>query len=1090
MDIKDDRGASLESLYRRFRQHQDLEALAALFDRAAPRLLGFARRLTNRAAEAEDWVQETFLTVLEQPDDFPDDGQVMPWLLGVLVNRARASRRSARRELDPERLAAREVTTPEAQLSAAEVQAAIESAIGDLPAAQRSAVRSRLFDGRTSAELGRDLGLDPGTVRARLHRGLERLRAILPAGLATGLFAWLSTTRGLAAVRASVLNQAAGTAAAPLLSGAASSAAGATVMVNKWTAGIAGAGLAALLGLGLWQALEAPTDSGSRALQPRARELALVPKEGGPVEPAPLRAATAKNPLALESAAVIVSVKGSDGSPVPGEAVLLQIRQGTDSRQVQGESDQAGQAHFALEPGVSLYSLALPLTPERPLVREVFNRRLRQGETYRFTLQLESGFFLEGRVEDEEGRPVPGAEVLAWCPSQTSGEHQRRVQADSQGLFELQHLGPDVRVTSKAEGMACLIGLRGKPDPGQVADDLVLVMTPALELRGQVVYPDGTPAQGVQLVVDSASSLPQRQAATRVPGIRHYQPNSASSATDSSGQFRLGGLAKGRVQLEHSLDGHLRLEEWVEVGDHEIHIVLQRGEQVSGQVFTSSGGPAAGAEIRWGPYDKQRHYTPRTVQADDLGRYSLEGLQFDFSDHPWIGVRHPGHAIELVQPLQLGSQVPDIHLHPERILRGVVVDGNGTPLPGIKIQCRGNRLYQARYNSSSPPTWERALARNGAFTDESGWFELRQLYPGPFELRAYSATDPRKFVSAAASAGANDLRIELSAQTLERVVVSGRVLDALTGKPVQDFSVTMHPVGSSFISDDSFRDTDGYFRVSGIEPDAIRFGVFASGYSRLSLPAREFGLGEHALSMEVFPSRSLAVSASRPDGRSMPGATGRFLDENISWALGSSGWDDRPFAVTNDPILLHRLPAKPVTILIEGGGDSRRLTVDLSADRVHKVECTLGQQPRFPARVVLFEATESAADPAWRQAVTNAIRTEDKTWLEAQTLSGALVPPKGKLSLTMDFHEGWRIGHLGGQSTPLDGKLELVKMSSAWNQGSTTTTHATLCSFEADLPEGEYALSTYSESYETIRQEHRVEPKQANAPLILFLHRK
>ena len=42
---------------------------------------------------------------------------------------------------------------------------------------------------------------------ARLSRGLERLRAVLPAGLATGLFAWLSPTRGLAGVRARVLEQ-------------------------------------------------------------------------------------------------------------------------------------------------------------------------------------------------------------------------------------------------------------------------------------------------------------------------------------------------------------------------------------------------------------------------------------------------------------------------------------------------------------------------------------------------------------------------------------------------------------------------------------------------------------------------------------------------------------------------------------------------------------------------------------------------------------------------------------------------------------------------------------------------------------------
>ncbi len=1089
MNTMDDLGAPLESLYRRFRRHQDLEALAALFDRAAPRLLSFARRLANRQAEAEDWVQETFLTVLEQPDSFPDDGQVMPWLLGVLVNRARASRRSAQRELDPDRLATREVTRPEDKLSAAEVQAAIEAAIGDLPAGQRLAVRNRLFDGRSSSELGRDLGLDAGAVRARLHRGLERLRAALPAGLATGLFAWISPTRGLAAVRADVLNQAAGTAAAPLLSGTTSAAVGTTVMANKWTAWIAGAGLAALLGLGFSRGLEAPRDPDSEALQPDMEGLALVRKEIERANPGPLRTVASVESAPLESAAVIVSVTGTDGSPAPAEAIVLEVGQGADRRQVQGKSDQAGQAHLALEPGVSLYSLELPLTPERPLVRTIFKRRLRRGETYRFTLQLDGGFSLRGRVEDEEGRPVPGAEVLAWCPSQSSGEAQRRVQADSHGLFELQHLGPDVRITAKADGMACLLGLRGKPDPGRIAEDLALVMTPALELRGQVVHPDGTPAGGVQMLVEESGSLGPQKGSTQVPGIWRFQPNASAVTTDSSGQFRLGGLAKGRVALKYSFDGYLRLKRGVDVGDHGLCIVLEEGDQASGQVFTSSGGPAAGAEIRWGPYKTSEHYTPRQIQADDLGRYTLEGLRFGPTDRPWIGVAHPGHAIELIQPFKPDSQIPDIHLKPEQILGGLVVDGNEEPLPGIRIQCRGTRHYQVGYGPSSPPTWERALRRNEAITDESGRFELRQLYPGPFVLLAYSPSDPQKYVAARANTGAGDLRIEISAKTLERVVVSGRVTDGLTHEPVPEFSVSMHPVGSSFVSDDPFLDTEGHYRITGIEPGDIRFGVFAPGYARLSLPARHFDLGQHTLSMEVFPSRTLEVSASRPDGSSVPGATGRFLDGDLSWSLGG-GWGAGDFTVTAEPTRLHGLPARPVTLLVSGDGDSQSLTVDLSADRVHKVECILNREPLYPTRVVLFEATAQAGDPAWRQTLANAIRNEDKAWFEAHTLSGALALPKDWLTLSLDFHAGWRVGHLSGKSTPSNGELELLTIASAWNQGSSSTTLAPLCMFQADLPDGEYALSVYSEAYERIDRKYRVEPKQAADPLVLFLQRK
>lgn len=80
-------------LYRRFVEAGDVAALAEVFDRVAPDLERVARRLTKNRANAEDLVQETFLTALERPGTFDVERPLRPWLLGILAHRARATRR-------------------------------------------------------------------------------------------------------------------------------------------------------------------------------------------------------------------------------------------------------------------------------------------------------------------------------------------------------------------------------------------------------------------------------------------------------------------------------------------------------------------------------------------------------------------------------------------------------------------------------------------------------------------------------------------------------------------------------------------------------------------------------------------------------------------------------------------------------------------------------------------------------------------------------------------------------------------------------------------------------------------------------------
>src|SRR5262245_36784147 len=105
----------LDRLFERFRRRGDVLALGAIFDATAPELLHVAMSLVREPGEADDLLQETFLTAIERGERYEAGRRLVPWLLGILVLHAREQRARRRRELDPARLAPREAPAPEAQ---------------------------------------------------------------------------------------------------------------------------------------------------------------------------------------------------------------------------------------------------------------------------------------------------------------------------------------------------------------------------------------------------------------------------------------------------------------------------------------------------------------------------------------------------------------------------------------------------------------------------------------------------------------------------------------------------------------------------------------------------------------------------------------------------------------------------------------------------------------------------------------------------------------------------------------------------------------------------------------------------------------
>ena len=137
------------------------------------------------AADAEEAAQEGFVKAWRALSRFHTGAPFRPWLLAIVGNEARNRRRSAGRRAALALQAAGEAASgdaapsPEAALLGAERREELVAALNRLSDADRETLALRYFLDLSEAETAAALGVRPGTVKSRLSRALERLRAEL-----------------------------------------------------------------------------------------------------------------------------------------------------------------------------------------------------------------------------------------------------------------------------------------------------------------------------------------------------------------------------------------------------------------------------------------------------------------------------------------------------------------------------------------------------------------------------------------------------------------------------------------------------------------------------------------------------------------------------------------------------------------------------------------------------------------------------------------------------------------------------------------------------------------------------------------------
>ncbi len=167
----------------------DREQFRILHDHLFNLVVGTAYRVLNDRHDAEDVAQEVFTNLWTKAKLFDSRrGKPKTWLGTMARNRAIDRLRSKQRrsqlrdelveEVRPEEL--REKHDVLATVSQDEEALVLRSAVMKLSDEQREAIEMTYFSGFSQSQAAERLGAPLGTVKARIRRGIIRLRTLVP----------------------------------------------------------------------------------------------------------------------------------------------------------------------------------------------------------------------------------------------------------------------------------------------------------------------------------------------------------------------------------------------------------------------------------------------------------------------------------------------------------------------------------------------------------------------------------------------------------------------------------------------------------------------------------------------------------------------------------------------------------------------------------------------------------------------------------------------------------------------------------------------------------------------------------------------
>jgi len=164
-------------------KHGSREAFRLIYQKYADDLLSLAANLLNDKADAEDVVQEVFISFVQSVEKFHLRGSLKGYLATCVANRSRDYiRKNKRRQnlsINQAKRTTTSVTSPVQLVVLSEELKRLSEAITELPYEQRETIALRLHGEMRFRQIAKLQNISIKTAQSRYRYGLDKLRSIL-----------------------------------------------------------------------------------------------------------------------------------------------------------------------------------------------------------------------------------------------------------------------------------------------------------------------------------------------------------------------------------------------------------------------------------------------------------------------------------------------------------------------------------------------------------------------------------------------------------------------------------------------------------------------------------------------------------------------------------------------------------------------------------------------------------------------------------------------------------------------------------------------------------------------------------------------
>jgi RNA polymerase sigma factor (sigma-70 family) len=162
--------------------HSEQGVFELLYRDFYPRLYEFIVRILGNPDGVEETINDTMLVVWNKSHEFRGCSKVSTWIFGIAYKKAlkrlKADKRKAEKEIQRD-VEQEDTRDPADVVSHKRTVERVRTAVGDLPAAQRSVVHLAFFYGYSYSEIAQIVGCPVNTVKTRMFYARERLRPVL-----------------------------------------------------------------------------------------------------------------------------------------------------------------------------------------------------------------------------------------------------------------------------------------------------------------------------------------------------------------------------------------------------------------------------------------------------------------------------------------------------------------------------------------------------------------------------------------------------------------------------------------------------------------------------------------------------------------------------------------------------------------------------------------------------------------------------------------------------------------------------------------------------------------------------------------------